>query len=112
MASAPKSVTAYDSLTLITFKASYPVCFKQCFKSLWFDHIEFAVVIHYAYQHCVLLAHGYIGFIQIGKCKKLHTINVHSKNKAKYLHTLNQHLTDIKLKCLHPCKLFRQSSMQ
>jgi len=94
----PKSVTTDDSPTLITFKASYPVCFKQCVKHLWFDHIEFAIVIHYAYQHCVLLAQGYIGFLQIGKCKKLHTINVHSKKKAKYLHTFNQHLTDIKLK--------------
>ena len=94
----PKSVTTDDSPTLITFKASYPVCFKQCVKHLWFDHIEFAIVIHYAYQHCVLLAQGYIGFLQIGKSKKLYIINVHSKKKAKYLHTFNQHLTDIKLK--------------
>ena len=94
----PKSVTTDDSPTLITFKASYPFCFKQGVKHLWFNHIEFAVVIHYAYQHCVLLAQGYIGFIQIVKRKKLHAMIVHSKKKAKYLHTINQHLTDIKLK--------------
>ena len=90
----PDSVTTDDSPALITFKASYPVCFKQYVKHLWFDHIELADVIHYAYQHCVLLTQGY----KMGKLKNYTPHMQYSKKKANKLCFYNQQLTDIKLK--------------